>query len=127
MSQALSFSLVSPERELFAGDAQSVTVPGTEGLFEVQPGHAPVMSTLSPGLLVIREGSAERKFFVRGGFADVTSAGLTVLAETAIPENELKGTTLAREKDLAEEIIRTAEAAQDVMNAERAKAALSAY
>lgn len=84
MSDKLHFSLVSPERELYAGDVDQVIAPGEAGEFGVLVNHAPLMSTLSMGLLKVIEGGAEKRFFVRGGFADVTPAGLTVLAEEAI-------------------------------------------
>lgn len=127
MADALSFSLVSPERELFKGEVSAVVVPGTEGTFEVMAGHAPVMSTLSPGILVIRSREEGKKFFVRGGFADVTRSGLTVLAEVAIPENELKGETLAAEKDLVQRRLSGDLPPEDRLNASRAREVLAAY
>ena len=124
----LSFSLVSPERELFSGQADTVVVPGTEGLFEVQAGHAPLMSTLSPGLLTIREDGQERRLYVAGGFADVSPDGLTVLAETAIPEAELKGDALGAQKQAAQAKLASADATpEDRLESQRAIDALSAY
>lgn len=84
MSDKLHFSLVSPERELFAGAVDQVVAPGEAGEFGVLVNHAPLMSTLAMGRLKVIDGGAEKRFFVRGGFADVTPAGLTVLAEEAI-------------------------------------------
>ena len=123
----LPFSLVSPERELFSGEADSVLVPGTEGLFEVQAGHAPLMSTISPGLLTIRDGGSERRLYVRGGFADVSPTGLTVLAETAIPEEELTGDVLARQKADVEHSRETGASPEAQLDAQRATDVLSAY
>lgn len=121
MANTVPFSLVSPERELFAGDVDSVLVPGAEGLFEVQAHHAPTMSTLSPGMLEIRQGSETTKFYVRGGFADVTAAGLTVLAELAVPEAELQGDVVATEKQLNEAVIADETADPDAqLSAQRA-------
>ena len=79
----LHFSLVSPERELFSGEVDQVDAPGTEGDFGVLAGHAPFMTTLKTGQVRVYEGGRVRVFEVRGGFADVTPAGLTVLAEHA--------------------------------------------
>ena len=79
----LHFSLVSPERELYAGDVDQVDAPGTEGDFGVLAGHAPFMTTLKEGQVRVHLGGKVRVFEVRGGFADVTSEGLTVLAEHA--------------------------------------------
>jgi F-type H+-transporting ATPase subunit epsilon len=100
----MKFELVSPERLLISAEVQQVTVPGTEGLFTVLPDHAPVLSTLRPGVIdvVTAEGTAER-IFVRGGFAEVNNLGLTVLAEVAIPLDELDSQTLEEQIRHAEE------------------------
>lgn len=84
MADTIHFSLVSPERELFSGDVKQVDAPGAEGEFGVLPQHAPFMTTLKPGVVRIYEESGVTPVFVRGGFADVTPAGLTILAEEAI-------------------------------------------
>ncbi len=84
MADTLHFSLVSPEREVFSGAVQQVVVPGTEGDFGVLAHHAPLMSTIKPGLLRIFTGEREVRMFINGGFADVTPAGLTILAEDAV-------------------------------------------
>ena len=100
----LKFELVSPERLLLSAEVQQVVVPGTEGLFAVLPGHAPVLSTLQPGVveITLAEGQVDR-VFVRGGFAEVNPGGLTVLAEVAIPLSELNADVLAAEVRNAEE------------------------
>jgi F-type H+-transporting ATPase subunit epsilon len=77
------FSLVSPERELFSGAVDQVDAPGTEGDFGVLAGHAPFMTTLKEGPVRVYADGQVRTFEVRGGFADVTPDGLTVLAEQA--------------------------------------------
>ena len=79
----LHFSLVAPERELFSGDVDQVVAPGAEGQFGVLAGHAPFMTTLIEGDVVVLDGAARRVFSIRGGFADVTPDGLTILAEHA--------------------------------------------
>jgi F-type H+-transporting ATPase subunit epsilon len=84
MADLLHFSLVSPVRELFSGDVKQVDAPGVEGEFGVLPKHAPFMTVLKPGVVRIHEDSGVTPVFVRGGFADVTPAGLTILAEEAI-------------------------------------------
>jgi F-type H+-transporting ATPase subunit epsilon len=84
MAETLHFSLVSPERELFSGDVNQVDAPGVEGEFGVLPKHAPFMTVLKPGVVRIYEESGVTPVFVRGGFADVTPAGLTILAEEAV-------------------------------------------
>jgi F-type H+-transporting ATPase subunit epsilon len=103
---ALHFELVSPERLLLSEDVASVTIPGTEGEMGIFPGHAPVLSTLRPGVVIVnRESGADDRIFVRGGFAEVNPQGLTVLAETAVPLAELDAAGLAQHvKDLEEDV-----------------------
>jgi F-type H+-transporting ATPase subunit epsilon len=101
---ALHFELVSPARLLFSGDVSSVQIPGSEGEMGIMEGHSPVLATLRPGVVVIaRDGSAPERIYVRGGFAEVNAAGLTVLAETAIPMAELDASALAAQIKNAEE------------------------
>ena len=84
MTAKLHFSLVSPERELFAGAVDQVDAPGSEGDFGVLAGHAPFMTTLKEGRVKAYDDGTIRTFEVRGGFADVTAEGLTILAEQAV-------------------------------------------
>jgi F-type H+-transporting ATPase subunit epsilon len=101
---ALHFELVSPARLLFSGDVASVQIPGTEGEMTILPMHAPVLSTLKPGVVTVtKDGGATEKMFVRGGFAEVNASGLTVLAETAIPLADLDGAAIAAQIKNAEE------------------------
>lgn len=101
---SFQFELVTPERLLFSGPVESVVVPGTEGDFEVLALHAPVMSTIRPGVIVIREtpNGTPSRLFVRGGFADVNPQGLTILAEQAIPIEDLTPDRLQSEIAVAE-------------------------
>ena len=104
------FELVAPDRQMFKGPADAVLVPGLEGDFVVLPEHAPVMSALRPGVVAVEEpGGHHKRFFVRGGFADVNPLGLIVLAETAIPAHELNaewldGQIKNTEEDLADAV-----------------------
>lgn len=100
----IHFELVSPERLLFSGDVESVVVPGTDGAFQVMSNHAPVMSTLKPGIVEVEEtASKSMRLFVRGGFAEVSGKGLTILAEQALPVEELNAERIAQEIKNAEE------------------------
>lgn len=83
MAEKLHFSLVSPERELFSGLVDQVDAPGSEGGFGVLAGHAPFMTTLNEGPVTVRNDGVITIYNVRGGFADVTPEGLTILAEHA--------------------------------------------
>jgi F-type H+-transporting ATPase subunit epsilon len=106
MAEKLKFDLVAPERLLLSTEAEMVIVPGSEGDFGVLAGHAAGMSTLRVGGI---EGSGadagDVRIFVRGGFAEVTPAGLTVLAEEAVPLSELDAAALdARIQDATEDV-----------------------
>ncbi|MDO1558960.1 ATP synthase F1 subunit epsilon [Brevundimonas sp. 2R-24] len=83
MAGKLHFSLVAPEREVFSGEVDQVDAAGVEGDFGVLPGHAPFMTALREGPVTVRDGNRTRVFEVKGGFADVTPQGLTILAEQA--------------------------------------------
>ncbi|KAB7742189.1 F0F1 ATP synthase subunit epsilon [Parvibaculum sedimenti] len=104
MADKLHFDLVSPERLLLSENVDMVTVPGKEGDFGVLAGHSPMMTTLRPGVINVDEaGKPQRRIFVRGGFAEVTPSGLTVLAEYTIPVEELDQARLDLEIGYAEE------------------------
>ena len=104
------FDLVSPEKLLFSGEVDQVDVPGADGEFGVLAGHAPLVTTLRPGILVIHgEGGAQR-IVVNGGFAEVGANGLTVLADMAVPEAEFDRAVLAGViKDTEEDAADTAD------------------
>jgi F-type H+-transporting ATPase subunit epsilon len=108
------FDLVSPEALIFSGEVEHVVVPGMEGEFGVMAGHAPLVAILKPGILRIL-GAGERRILVVGGFAEVSQAGLTVLADMAAPVEELDPAVIAGEIKDAEEDVADAkdEAARD--------------
>ena len=83
MADKLHFALVAPERELFSGMVDQVDASGVEGDFGVLAHHAPFMTALKEGPVIVRDSGAVRVFQVRGGFAEVTAQGLTILAEHA--------------------------------------------
>ena len=86
----VSFRLVMPEREVLATEADMVVVPGSEGDFGVLHGHAPLISTVRPGVLEVLQGNkVEQRFIVVGGFAEVTPERCTVLADEAMPFDEV--------------------------------------
>ena len=102
------FDLVSPEKLLFSGDVTQVDLPGTEGDMGVLAQHAPLVTALRPGILIIHGEGAAQRVVVNGGFAEVSPAGLTVLADMAVPVDEfdvavLAGTIKDTEEDVADE------------------------
>ncbi len=86
MKMALHFELVTPEKLVSSEDVYMVVVPGGEGDFGVLEGHAPLMSTVRNGELVVYSASntVSHRIQVEGGFAEVNEKGLTVLAEKAV-------------------------------------------
>ncbi len=107
---AFHFELVSPEKLVFSGEVESVVVPGTEGEFTVLKDHSPLMSTLKPGVVDIEQTATQKlRFLVRGGFADVAPAGLTILAEHAVPLAEFDAAQIASDiKDAEEDVANAA-------------------
>ena len=102
------FDLVSPEKLLFSGEVNQVDVPGSEGEFGVLAGHAPLVTTLRPGILVIYAEREALRIVVDAGFAEVGPAGLTVLANMGVPVEEfdvaqLAGVIKDTEEDVADE------------------------
>ena len=98
------FELVSPDKLQFNGPAESVLAPGSDGDFQVLRDHAPVMTSLRPGVVVVEEeGGKTSRFFVRGGFVDVNPTGCILLAETALPAEEVNAAHLDQEIKNAEE------------------------
>jgi|SRR5262245_7153358 len=103
MAEAFKFELVTPERLLLSEEASQVVIPGTEGEFTVLAGHAPVISSLRPG--VIAASLAENRsvrLFVKGGFAEVEQNRLVVLAQQALDVDAVDRGVLAAELKAAE-------------------------
>ncbi|RXF73084.1 F0F1 ATP synthase subunit epsilon [Hansschlegelia zhihuaiae] len=103
------FELVSPEKLLISEEVEHVVVPGAEGEFGVLAHHAPLLSTLRPGIVKVfkTDGGEPERLFVRGGFADVNPKGLTILADEATPMAEFDVSALDQsikdaEDDLAD-------------------------
>jgi F-type H+-transporting ATPase subunit epsilon len=103
MAGHFKFELVTPERVLMSTDVSEVLVPGAAGDFTVLQGHAPVVSTLRPGVILAKatDGRTTR-LYVRGGFCEVAPDSLTVLAEKASDAEKLVGDELAQELKAAE-------------------------
>jgi F-type H+-transporting ATPase subunit epsilon len=85
----ISFDLLSPEKLLLSAEADMVTVPGTEGYMGVMAGHSPIVTTLRAGMIDVNADGRDDRYFIRGGFAEIGPAKITVLAEEAIPMTEL--------------------------------------
>ncbi len=84
MADMMQYDLVSPERSLASGQASEVRIPGSEGDMTAMPNHAPLITTLRPGVLTIVGTDGAQDYAVTGGFAEVTAAGASILAEKAV-------------------------------------------
>ena len=97
MAEAFQFELVSPERLLVSEQVESVVIPGAEGEMTVMAHHAPVMTTIKPGVVTLKTaGGKEERYVVFGGFADIVPAGCTLLAESAVAVGDIDRADLAR-------------------------------
>ncbi len=99
----MQFDLVSPERRLASMEVSEVQIPGADGDLTAMPDHAPMITTLRPGVLKVSGADGEKSYFVTGGFADVAGPSATILAERAMPIEEVTG-------ELVEELISASEA-----------------
>ena len=89
MADTVQFDLVSPERLLASVDAKEVQIPGAEGDMTALPDHAPLITTLRPGVLKVTSSEGEAEYVVTGGFAEISPNGISVLAERAVPRGDM--------------------------------------
>jgi F-type H+-transporting ATPase subunit epsilon len=89
MANTMQFDLVSPERRLASGEATEVQIPGAEGDMTAMADHAATITTLRPGLLRVIGSDGTKEYLVTGGFAEISAAGTSVLAEMALPRDEV--------------------------------------
>jgi F-type H+-transporting ATPase subunit epsilon len=108
----LHLDFVSPESVLFSGDVDQVDLPGAEGDMGILAGHAPLVTTLRPGIITIYRGGAREPVVVTGGFAEVGPGGLTVLADRAVARENFDLAVLSAEiKDAEEDVADATDAA----------------
>jgi F-type H+-transporting ATPase subunit epsilon len=112
----MQFDLVSPERRLASFEVTEVQIPGADGDLTAMPDHAPLITTLRPGVLKVSGAKGEQSYFVTGGFADIAGPSATILAEMALPIEEV-------EAKLVEELISASEARVASATGEAADAA----
>ena len=89
MAGNLQFDLVSPERRLASVQASEVQIPGADGDLTAMEGHAPTITTLRPGVLKAVSSEGTKSYVVTGGFAEISATGVSVLAERAVPVEEM--------------------------------------
>lgn len=125
MAEGIKIEIVSPEHLVLSEVVRAVTVPGAEGYFTVMADHAPFMSTMRPGFVTVsREDGKADIFFVRGGFADVSPEGLTILAEQASTLADFSQAELEEQIKAAQEELERAETHEDRTYAQELVSAL---
>ncbi|QFU07800.1 ATP synthase epsilon chain [Rhodobacteraceae bacterium THAF1] len=103
MADMMQFDLVSPERRVASYKASAVSIPGTEGNMTAMPNHAPLITTLRPGVLHVEGEKGAEEYIVTGGFAQITPEGISVLAEESYHRNEMSQEILDRMLETAAE------------------------
>jgi len=119
MADTMQFDLVSPERRLASVQAREVRIPGADGDLTAMPGHAPLITTLRPGILrIVKADGASDDYAVTGGFAEISAAGTTLLAEEALHVSEVTPAIVKGFVARAEESLRAAKEAghQDLVD-----------
>jgi F-type H+-transporting ATPase subunit epsilon len=103
-AEKIAFDLVSPEKLLLSVQADMVTIPGTEGYMGVMAGHAATVTTLRAGMIDVQSNGQDDRYFIRGGFAEINAAKITVLADEAIPMTEMDLAVLDQRISDAQEV-----------------------
>ena len=116
MADTMQFDLVSPERRLVSGQATAVQIPGADGDMTAMPDHAPTVTTLRPGVLLVDMDGGTQEFVVTGGFAQISSEGTSVLAEEALPKGDVTA-------DFIDERVARAAAAREAADGDAVDAA----
>ncbi|RUX52962.1 F0F1 ATP synthase subunit epsilon [Mesorhizobium sp. M4A.F.Ca.ET.020.02.1.1] len=120
MAEAFKFELVSPERLLVSEQVESVVIPGAEGEMTVMALHAPVMTTIKPGVVTVKTvAGKEERYVVFGGFADIVPSGCTLLAESAVAVGDIDRADVARRIQEAKEDVADAKDDQGRSKAEQ--------
>ena len=88
MADTMQFDLVSPERRVASLEVNSVQIPGADGDMTAMPGHAPLITTLRPGILRVESAGGTYEYVVTGGFAEI-GENLSVLAENALLREDM--------------------------------------
>ncbi len=109
MADTMQFDLVSPERSLASLQATAVQIPGAEGDMTAMPMHAPTITTLRPGVLRVESPAGTSEYLVTGGFAEINGEALSVLAERALPMDEVTRAHLDELIEEAREMYKTAQ------------------
>lgn len=103
MANTIHLDIVSAEGQIFSGDADMVFVPASEGEIGIAPRHAPLLTTLKPGEVRVKNGNDEEAFYVGGGALEIQPHLVTVLADTAARAHDLDEAAALAAKQRAQE------------------------
>ena len=110
---AIQLEIVAPDRLVFSGEVQEVTIPGAEGYLGILPGHAPLLSELKTGIISYPEGEDRARFFCSSGFAEVLPDRVIVLAEEVESPEEIDGVQARADREKAEQLLRSRDTGTD--------------
>jgi F-type H+-transporting ATPase subunit epsilon len=111
MATLMQFDLVSPEAALASMEVLSVQIPGSEGDFTAMPEHAPVITTLRPGIVKVNSDKGTFEYLVTGGFVEINADSTSILAEQAYDKNNVS-------RDIIDGLIKDAESLVENVDAD---------
>jgi len=116
--RVLTIEIVTPEKKIFEGEADSITANTAKGEITILPGHIALFAKLSPGVVVVRNGSREEELAVSGGFAEVVGDKVSVLADYASKSSEVEMAKAEEARKRAEEAMKAKASRRDFVIAE---------
>ena len=109
----IQLEIVTPEKQFYCGEVDAVTVPGINGYMGILPGHAPLLSELKIGVITVRTGTNEERFFCSWGFVEVLSDQVSVLAEQVEATSEIDFEKATSDKDQADGLLKSKDSDTD--------------
>ena len=103
----INLEVVTPERQMFCGEVEEVSIPGKEGYLGILPGHAPLLSEVKTGVISYRVGEEEKRLFCGWGFAEILSDKVSILAEKAALPDEIDVSQAKEDREKADTLLRT--------------------
>lgn len=115
----LNLEIVTPEKKVFDEAVESVTIPTTNGEIGVLPNHAPLISTLKPGILTVSTRGASERMAIAGGFVEVSANKVSILADSAEKADEVNVEAARAEREAAERILGAWNGTEEAFEIER--------
>ncbi len=117
----IKLEIVTPEKKVFDEEVDSVTVPTASGEVGIFPNHAPLISSLKPGVLSYTRGITTEKMVISGGFVEVSANKASVLANVAETTEDFDTALVKQERDAAEKIVNSWKGTEEELEAELEK------